>query len=66
MLSGKAAEYELFGLENKKRFRKSRNFLTKKWVDKVIDLSKVSSRMIVIGSSYYFSDLSFCPTMWFI
>ena len=44
-------------------------FLAKEWIDKVIDVSKVSYAMIVIkvfiGSrNHYLSDLSLCLAMW--
>ena len=63
-ISGKAAEYKLFWIENGKDLGGVGIFLAKEWVDKVIDVSRVSDRMIVvkvyIGSKYYmyyFNDL---------
>ena len=36
--SGKATEYKLLWIGNEKHFRRIKNFLVKKWVDKVIDI----------------------------
>ena len=48
MISWKAAVYKLFWIRNKKGSERVGIFLTKDWVDKVIDISWVSDRMIVI------------------
>ena len=47
MISGKAAEYKPFWIGNEEDLGVGM-FLAKIWVDKIIDISKVSDRMIVI------------------
>ena len=49
VISGKAAEYKQFRIGNEKGLGGIGIFLTKKWVDKVTNISSVSDRMIVIN-----------------
>ena len=51
MISGKAAEYKLFWIVNGNGLGEVEIFLAKKWVDTVIDISRVSDRMIAIKVS---------------
>ena len=48
MMSGKATNYKLFWIGNEKGFRGAGIFLAKKWVDKVTDICRTNTRMIVI------------------
>ena len=55
MISGKAAEQKLFWIGNEEGLGGVEIFLPKEWVDKNIDIDRVSHRMIVISSkNYYF------------
>ena len=62
------AEYKLFLIGNK-GLKGVGIFLANISVDKVIDISRVTDRMIVIkifcSRDYCFVDLSLCPTMLF-
>ena len=58
MISGKTAQYKLLGITNEKSLEGVRIFLAKKWVDKVIYVSRVSERMIV-NLRYLFKGLLF-------
>ena len=48
MISGKAAKYKLFWIENDKGLGEVIIFLAKKWVDKVININKESDGMTII------------------
>ena len=50
MISGKATEYKLLWIGNEKSLKGVGIFFAKKWLDKVIDTSRVSDRMIFIKS----------------
>ena len=47
MISGKAAGYKLFWIGNEKGLGRVGIFLAKKWVGKIIDVNRVSDRVIV-------------------
>ena len=47
MLKGKSADYELFWIENDKNLGQGISW-TKKWTDKVIDISRFIDRMTVM------------------
>ena len=49
MISGKRAEYKLFWIGNGKCLGGVGIVLAKKWLDKVIDVSRVSDKRIVIN-----------------
>ena len=48
MISGKASDYKLFWIENETGSGGAGIFLAKRWVDKVIVISRGSDRMIVV------------------
>ena len=50
MISGKATEYKLLWIGREKSLKGVGIFFAKKWLDKVIDTSRVSDRMIFIKS----------------
>ena len=50
MISGKATEYKLLWIGSEKSLKGVGIFFAKKWLDKVIDTSRVSDRMIFIKS----------------
>ena len=45
MISGKEAQYKLFWIKNEKDLGGLDVFLAEKWVDKVIDISRIMDRM---------------------
>ena len=47
IISGKSAQYKLFWAGNGKGLGEVGIFLAKKWVDKIINISRASDRMIV-------------------
>ena len=58
IISGKTAQYKLLWIGNEKSLGEVRIFLAKKWVDKVIYVSRVSETMI-INLRYLFKGLLF-------
>ena len=48
IISEKAVEYKLFWIRNEKSFGGKGIFLTKKWVYKMNDISRISVKMIAI------------------
>ena len=48
MISGKILEYKLLWIANVRRLAGLGTFLTKKWADKVTDLSRENDKMIVL------------------
>ena len=50
MISGKGTEYKLLRIENEKGLRGVGTFLANKWVDKVIDISRVSEIVVITGN----------------
>ena len=62
MISEKAAEYQLFWMRKEKGLCRVGVFLVKKWVDKVIDISRVSDRMIDINVLFQGTIISVIST----
>ena len=58
IISGKTAQYKLLWIGNEKGLGEVGIFLAKKWADKVINISRVSDRMIV-NLRYFFKGLLF-------